>query len=168
MLMTNSNERSKPFIMSNIVREPLRESTNISLRGNGQTVHCFSVGKLIGQGANCLFPFVRPRIFVKVGLGVDIPAICRQAEHDKIAKIHRLHNRRGQAPIAAQSHVPKEVKNVCRRREKHRAYKGPLVLGLAKARGNHFHGDDQHQNDAKNIYFRIKQRFQNQITLLSF
>lgn len=40
--------------MSNIVREPLRESTNISLRGNGQTVHCFSVGKLIGQGANCL------------------------------------------------------------------------------------------------------------------
>ena len=58
--------------------------------------------------------------------------------------------------------------NVCRRREKHRAYKGLLVLGLAKARGNHFHGDDQHQNDAKNIYFRIKQRFQNQITLLSF
>lgn len=40
--------------MSNIMREPLGESTNISLRGNGQTVRCFTVGKLIGQGANCL------------------------------------------------------------------------------------------------------------------
>lgn len=85
-----------------------------------------------GQGANCLFPFVRPRIFVKVGLGVDIPAICRQAEHDKIAKIHRLHNRRGQAPIAAQSHVPKEVKNVCRPPRKAPNLQRPARFGTCK------------------------------------
>ncbi len=40
--------------MSNIVREPLRESTNILLYGSGQAVRHFAVGKLIGQGANCL------------------------------------------------------------------------------------------------------------------
>ena len=40
--------------MSNIVREPLRESTNILLYGNGQAVRHFTVVKLIGQGANCL------------------------------------------------------------------------------------------------------------------
>ena len=40
--------------MSNIVREPLRESTNILLYSNGQAVRHFTVVKLIGQGANCL------------------------------------------------------------------------------------------------------------------